>query len=500
MPGQQHRPIGAGDSFVEPVGGRPRRHRQWAWLGPIVLLVVLPQLYGLALAPDASGRAGYAVALLGASATVLALATASFLCFHWWITLDQRSGWAGAGLLALSITLLPFRLVGLDETAHVAAATPATIADDVLALAVAVVILAMRAIEFRSKLAPIVLGTVVGTVFATVGMLYTILEVEAWADAPARPGWLGQVLGILVGVAMIVALGQMSGRPPWVRRRFQVVAAVITAAWVVSSDGATGAAHDAGAAEVVAAAMVVAALALATVTGIELLVVALREAEARMWALSDRAELAERMVRLDAEVLHEVRGTVAGISSASRILQDMPGSLVPEHQARLRQLLTSEVERLQHMLTGEREEVVDVDVDAVVANQVTSFRYMGLDVTWEPGGVRAVARPKDVAEIVHTLLGNAVRHAPGARVTVRTSLRGDMSEIAVSDDGSGVPDDLRAVIFERGVSRADSCGQGLGLHIARRLAAEQGGTLRLGSRENTGATFQLRLPVAERAS
>ena len=236
----------------------PRWRRQWAWLAPIGLLVLLPQFYGLALAPSGAAHGDYAVALLGVSATVLALASASVLCCHWWITLNQGTAWAGVGLLALSIALLPFRLVGLDPTTYPSMSTPATIADDAVALAVALVILSIRTIEFRRKVAPIVLGTLVGLVFGAVGMLYTAVQFEEWADVPQSPWWLGQALAVVLGAAIVAAVGRMVGLPRWARRRFQTVAVLVTAGWAAECrrcDGRSARAPDPP--EVVAGTLVV---------------------------------------------------------------------------------------------------------------------------------------------------------------------------------------------------------------------------------------------------
>jgi signal transduction histidine kinase len=67
----------------------------------------------------------------------------------------------------------------------------------------------------------------------------------------------------------------------------------------------------------------------------------------------------------------------------------------------------------------------------------------------------------------------------------------------VIDGGSGVPDDLRPVLFERGSRRDDSPGQGIGLAMARDLATGLGGSLALGQPSRRGARFDLTLPAAD---
>jgi signal transduction histidine kinase len=65
--------------------------------------------------------------------------------------------------------------------------------------------------------------------------------------------------------------------------------------------------------------------------------------------------------------------------------------------------------------------------------------------------------------------------------------------LAVEDDGPGVPDELRALIFEPGFSRCGSTG--LGLDIVAEVAAAHGGSVAF-EPGAVGARFVLRLPAA----
>ncbi|PRH76264.1 two-component sensor histidine kinase, partial [Streptomyces solincola] len=72
--------------------------------------------------------------------------------------------------------------------------------------------------------------------------------------------------------------------------------------------------------------------------------------------------------------------------------------------------------------------------------------------------------------------------------------------LAVADDGAGVPEGERERIFERFVRlddarSRDEGGAGLGLAIARDVAARHGGTLRAARSPSGGARFELRLPA-----
>ena len=69
-----------------------------------------------------------------------------------------------------------------------------------------------------------------------------------------------------------------------------------------------------------------------------------------------------------------------------------------------------------------------------------------------------------------------------------------MIEIRVSDDGPGIPEDLRARVFELGFStKARSYRSGLGLAIAARLVEQFGGSIAYEPNTPKGSMFAIRL-------
>ena len=101
--------------------------------------------------------------------------------------------------------------------------------------------------------------------------------------------------------------------------------------------------------------------------------------------------------------------------------------------------------------------------------------------------------------IVSNLMGNALRHAEGGRVTLGAELysHGETLSISVSDNGKGFPPDLLPVLFEpaaRGEGGAP--GTGMGLHIAAAHAKAIGGILSAANVATGGARVTLTLPKA----
>ncbi len=117
-------------------------------------------------------------------------------------------------------------------------------------------------------------------------------------------------------------------------------------------------------------------------------------------------------------------------------------------------------------------------VDDIVAQQVVewdpAFRRLSrkLEITGEKG-LFAYVTPGSAAQVIATLLDNALVHGGGV-VTIRTSQTPRSVVVEVRDEGKGVPQELVPRIFERSVSGRPG-GTGLGLALARSAAAADGG-------------------------
>ena len=104
---------------------------------------------------------------------------------------------------------------------------------------------------------------------------------------------------------------------------------------------------------------------------------------------------------------------------------------------------------------------------------------------------------------VHYLVSNAVRYSPDkTRVGIGTRLADGVVEIAVTDQGPGIPSEDLERVFERfyrvdqARSRATG-GTGLGLSIVKHAVQNHGGEVRVWSQPGRGSTFTIRLPEAE---
>ena len=143
-----------------------------------------------------------------------------------------------------------------------------------------------------------------------------------------------------------------------------------------------------------------------------------------------------------------------------------------------------------------------VSIAALVAEAVAPLRAMAAErkVTIDLNAAREVSVALDrqlVRRAVENLVTNAVRYTR-QRVQVDVLPLEDGVEVRVTDQGLGVPDDVKPVLFEKygavGARLAKARrGVGVGLYLVRLVAAAHGGEVAVEDREGGGTVFRLRL-------
>ena len=146
-----------------------------------------------------------------------------------------------------------------------------------------------------------------------------------------------------------------------------------------------------------------------------------------------------------------------------------------------------------------REQVEPTDLEPVLESmrQRAERRGVTLDIAMERPVVLPL-RPTAFHRCLGNLVDNACRYARWIGISVRQ--REDLVEIAVEDDGPGIPESMREKVLEPFVRLdpqldGESGGTGLGLTIARDVVLAHGGDLRLDRSRRGGLKAILRMPA-----
>jgi signal transduction histidine kinase len=240
------------------------------------------------------------------------------------------------------------------------------------------------------------------------------------------------------------------------------------------------------------------------------IVTALNEAGRRLSDARRRADLLAREVaagerlaaigRVAAGVAHEIRNPIA----AMRLKAENAIAAGAERKNEALSIILGQIERLDHLLrrlltVTERDRPCCDQVplqpflETCVAEHLELARAKGvtLDIQAESDEVRF--DPDQMRRALDNLILNAIQAAPDdSRIAIRARQDGNKFVLAVHDQGSGPPENIRDHLFEPFVTgRPD--GTGLGLSIVREVAEAHGGTVLFISCK-LGTAFEIIVP------
>lgn len=213
--------------------------------------------------------------------------------------------------------------------------------------------------------------------------------------------------------------------------------------------------------------------------------------------------------RLATSVIHDLNNLLTLVQLNAALLEQggLPEEEVVEIAGKIGQACTrsSDLTRKVLDLARRRESVQKpFDVGLVVQKHtdlVKTFVANRADLTLAIHGEHlwAVGDPAEIEQAILNLILNAA-DAMHSRGQIRVECRevGDASgsiEIVVSDDGTGIPEEIREKIFEPlFTTKADGVGTGMGLFTVRRVVERHAGTVEVTSEEGAGSRFVIRLP------
>jgi signal transduction histidine kinase/ActR/RegA family two-component response regulator len=246
----------------------------------------------------------------------------------------------------------------------------------------------------------------------------------------------------------------------------------------------------------------------------------------RRAAERDEALRKERTARAEAEVAnrakdsflamlgHELRNPLSAIRAALGLVEvsgNDAESMKRAHVVIGRQvgqlaIVVEEMLDLARMTTGKMlldrhpTELGELARETLEALRATGrFTRHQVSLTAEPAWV--YGDPARLNQIIRNLLENALKYTPeGGRIDVEVAAEGDRALVSVRDNGDGIAPALLERVFDLFVrgdhpGRGQGGGLGIGLTLARRIAALHGGTLQAASEgPGRGSTFTVRLP------
>jgi signal transduction histidine kinase len=203
-------------------------------------------------------------------------------------------------------------------------------------------------------------------------------------------------------------------------------------------------------------------------------------------------------VKILAAMSHDLKTPITRMRLRAEMLDD----------AHIKAKFIKDLDELQHMvgstldymrgLAEGGEAVQPIDVTALISSLKEDAEEAGHTITIS-GNARSpvMGRAQALKRCLQNLIDNALAYGRRADITLRDE--GGALNIAISDDGPGIPEDDIERVFEpfyrvEGSRNRSSGGSGLGLSIARNIAQAHGGSVRLRNLARGGLEATLRIP------
>ncbi len=234
-------------------------------------------------------------------------------------------------------------------------------------------------------------------------------------------------------------------------------------------------------------------------------------AKARLAAETDRLRQA-----LLTSISHDLRTPLASIIGSASSLVAHGAELDPQIRIALLRTIQEEAERLNRFIGNlldmtrlesgplkPQSSLVDLSdlVGATLQKAQKILKEHRVEIGLEPGLPMLSLDVVLTEQVLFNLLDNAAKYAPaGSKILIGAHRDGGSVELAIADEGDGIPETDCERIFDKfyRVHRADRqrAGTGLGLAICRGFIEAMGATIQAANRtDRSGAVFTLRFPV-----
>jgi two-component system NtrC family sensor kinase len=232
-----------------------------------------------------------------------------------------------------------------------------------------------------------------------------------------------------------------------------------------------------------------------------------RELQKMQEALLQSEKLAA-MGRLTSQIAHELNNPIYGIMNTLELLKT---EIPPESKRRrILELSLSEIQRLSEMLRNmlsfskpeeEKRRLVKLDelIEGILLMMEKQMRESNIQVetSFDPGIPEIMASTNQMRQVMLNIFKNAKEAMPkGGTLFIRTSKEDNRILIRIQDTGIGIPEEIRAKIFEAFFTTKQKVkGVGLGLSVCYGIIKDHGGDIKVESQEGKGTTFAINLPI-----
>ena len=146
----------------------------------------------------------------------------------------------------------------------------------------------------------------------------------------------------------------------------------------------------------------------------------------------------------------------------------------------------SDLERLRAPTELRSVKVREV-IDKTIANR------SGQNVLIRVTGEATALADETLSSVIDNIVGNAIMHGLSKSIDIDIREEGGLCLISLADHGKGIPDEIKALVFDEGFKFGETGNTGFGLYIVKKTMERYGGSVVVKDNQPQGSVFELRL-------
>ena len=203
-------------------------------------------------------------------------------------------------------------------------------------------------------------------------------------------------------------------------------------------------------------------------------------------------EIHREHIKLINQILrHDIRNNLTVINSAVRLfLKDGTKNLIHGIQANVSKSLSliNSMQEIEKFMDSNKK-VKLIDLRKVINRVAESHFDFDIDITVT--GKAVVLADEALSSVFDNLINNAIAHGKADKINIEIKKEDKGCEVRVSDNGFGIPDEIKDKLFEEGFTFGDESHSGLGLYIVKKTMDSYSGSVFIENNHPQGTTFIL---------
>ncbi|MCF7858659.1 MAG: PAS domain-containing sensor histidine kinase [Candidatus Cloacimonetes bacterium] len=207
--------------------------------------------------------------------------------------------------------------------------------------------------------------------------------------------------------------------------------------------------------------------------------------------ISVRKKTEERLKIVNSIIRHDITNNLAVIRSAVNLYKRNPDkTLLDEILTRVKTSLNAiDRHRNHEVFLDTHTSLQEMDINKVI-NEIASS-HSKIEIRHN-GNCYAYA-DEGIYSMFDNIIDNSIKHGKADKLEIKVTSDDQFCEIHCSDNGIGIPDDIKSKIFNKGFFYGESGHTGIGLYIVKQMIEDYGGTIFVKDNKPKGTAFVIRL-------